>query len=509
MPLPKRGQSASLRVCYRRFPWGHSPGKRNWGLSRHQLLPWSPSPMSQGRTTSILAVGATVLLLASIVAHAAEYIGFEVAAPSVSFSRLDTVYVIGSVALVRIEPIDGAQIAAKLPIGTRGSFKGLPAEISSRPHKDCMGAEKHTGSKWSCVCFDSLSVEYGEQFCGWVSTDLLVKEEPKLASLLTKFDKTPHDDLAERRKWAERSVALEPLSVPAQQRLIDVLEKLGDTKALESAKRSFESYLTSQPQGSASKTFFYFGGAHLEPIAEIQEGQFVFRDFDQSTNYEFRGRGRFYNLYAGGKKVGTVVTEAQFDCRIQKCPQSTIARQVSSDQIAQVLNGLATNVSLQSSSRSPRKASKSEEDELRKIGIAMIKSSDLSAKDKTAFLANVLQAGSSPVLGIGSIGQDGQSMLIGNWMMGSMNDQHYGDPDDLYESFLIIAEQQQDGTFRLASGSGSIASYGCSYSNHLDVDGDGIDEILLSCDQLEGQYSFALVKRVDGNWRITYGPPRN
>lgn len=426
------------------------------------------------------------------------------------FTWWDKVYIVGSVAAVHTEPLDNAPIAAKLPIGTDATYIGSPAEVASGPNKECRGADANTDYKWSCICVNSLRVDYGEQWCGWVAKDLLATKQPELADIIAKYDKTPPDQFIERRKWAERAAALAPFSTQARERLLDVLKKINDPKALESAKRSFDSYLKTQPEGIGAKVVFFFDGIYLEPIAELKEGQLVFRDFDQSANYEFRSRGRIYNVYDKGQKVGTVVTEAQFDCSVQQCPQQTIARLVLAGQTTETGGGLATNFSLpQASSSSTRKISQREADVLLGMANDWIKSSALSPKVKKSFRKHIQRTESYSTLDVGMLGKNGRVMLIGNWVMGSMNDAHYGDGNDIYESLFIIAEQQIDGTFQRAPGSGSIAESGCAYSNHIDIDGDGVDEVFLYCSQLEGQYSYALAKRINGKWQITYGPSRN
>ena len=204
------------------------------------------------------------------------------------------------------------------------------------------------------------------------------------------------------------------------------------------------------------------------------------------------------------------MTEAQFNCRVQTCPQLTFARQLLTDTTTGPVSGLATNFLLSGGNRPARNVSKDEALSLAKMAASLIKSSKLlNKKEIKSFVSSVQKGESSPVLAIGQLSQDGRDILIANWTAGTMNDTHYGDDSEFYESILIIAEPQNDGTFRPASGSGSIADRGCSYASHADLDGDGVDEIILSCSQLEGQYSYAFVKRVMGKWQITYGPPRN
>lgn len=156
-----------------------------------------------------------------------------------------------------------------------------------------------------------------------------------------------------------------------------------------------------------------------------------------------------------------------------------------------------------------RTVSKDEEAILQKLGTAFVKSSQLDPKERQAILKLIRKGVSSSISAVGSLGRDGRVMLMRNWVVGSMDDAHYGGEYDVYASILIIAEQQQDGSFRLAPGSDSIAGMGCSLNDHVDIDGDGVDEIFLSCEQLEGQYSYALMKRIAGRWQVTYGPGRN
>lgn len=414
------------------------------------------------------------------------------------------VYINSSVASVRVEPLDDAPIAAKIPIGTLATYEGSPARVAEFPNNNCEGAYPLGDPKWSCICITGLRVTARQRYlCGWVAREILTTKEPKLTDLIATYDKTPASKLSERRKLAERAVALDPLNTQARERLVDTLEKLKDAKALEATKRSFFSYTTGLPSDTGAKIVFLFYDNYIEPIAELKKGRIVIRNFDGSTNYEFRNRGHFYNLYADGKNIGTVVTEAQFDCHILTCPNETIVRRVLRETTSGAVRGLATNFALANTVKSTFKVSKNQETALNQMGIDLVKSSkiSLSPKEKKTFLASIFQGDSSPVWAVGSLDRTGRVILISNWTINSLDGYFYS--NEIYESILIIAEQQHDGTFRLASGSGSIAENGCSYVDHLDVDEDGIDEIFLSCHEVEGAYGFGLAQRVQGKWKVT------
>lgn len=418
------------------------------------------------------------------------------------------VYIASSVASVRTAPHDKAPIAARLPIGTEATYIGSTSDLAAGPNRVCEGGDLKGDQKWSCVCVPNFRVDYGVQWCGWVARELLSTKQSDLTTLFAEYDKTPAERMSDRKKWAERAFALDPLNMDARKRLIDVLEKLKDAKAIETAQRSFDLYSVSPPPTAGAKLVFYFDGSYLEPIAELRKGQLVMQDFNQATNYEFRDRGQVYNLYSGGSKLGMVVTEAQFDCKVQLCPQQTIARAVSPEVDARLV-GIATNFAISNAEHPIRIASKKEEAILQKLGTTFVKSLKLDPRAKKTILKLIRQGESSSSIAVGAMGKDGRIMLISNWVIGSMNDAHYGNEEDVHESILVIAEQQNDGSFRVAAGSGSIAEMGCSLMDYADIDGDGVDEIFLSCEQLEGQYSYALMKRTAGRWQVSYGPGRN
>jgi hypothetical protein len=413
----------------------------------------------------------------------------------------EDVFLIGSSTVVRKVPTDSAAIAGQLPIGTKGRFRGTPAQVAAGPNKECAGADSKTNPKWSCVCFDSLPIpETQTAWCGWVSKELLSSKEPKLADLISEFNKTSPANFLERKKWSERAIALDPINMQAQKQLLETLEKLSDTAGAEAAKRSFDNYLSPSFSISEPRILFSFSYGLLEPIAEFKHGELFFRDFNNATQLDFRNRGRLYYLYSQGNNAGAVETTARFNCGIQRCPAQVLARALPTNPAFKPSSGLATNFELIQTNASSRPATKEERAMLLRMANAWLDQSKKPAKEKQAFRKFLKEAAGS--VAIASWNKDRQPTLIGNWSMGSENDRHYGAEDDYYESLLIIAEQQNDGTYKRASGSGSISQEGCSYFDHIDINGDGTDEIILLCEGLEGSYSYRLMQRSSSGWRI-------
>lgn len=433
-----------------------------------------------------------LLLLTPVLATAADFRPGEVAV------------IVGSVANVRTEPRDDASIAGQLPIGTKAVFNGSPSQIASNPNQECKGASLQNDQKWSCVSIQSLVVDYqGVNWSGWIATNLLAGAAPKLADLLVQYDKTPESNVTERRKWAERAMALEPSSGEAQERLFRILEKARDIRALEAAKLSVKEFQRLELQSDvADKQVFVYTGGYLEPIVKFKAGGEMSSVFSQEVNSEFHSRGSFYYIYSHGKQIGTVVTEAQFDCSVQKCPAGAFAKPILKKGGTDLSNGIATNFNIRPNALPIRALTEQDKATVLKMAKAWLVAEPGTPKYKEA-LRERLRKGPPNSLAIGTSTGDGRTMLIGNWVVGSMTDSDDSD-GDIYESLLIVAEQQHDGSFLRAAGSGSISENGCSYLDHLDIDGDGVDEIVFICRQLEGQYNYAIAKRVAGKWQIPY-----
>ena len=414
------------------------------------------------------------------------------------FRQGEPLYVIVSSANVHTEPRMDSSIFVTLPIGAKVTFEDYCDKLTL---PNCRTEVKPDDKKWISFSSDAITFEMDPPML-WIAADSLSRTPPQLDDLIAQYDKTPKENVSERRKWAERAVALKPLNPEAQKRLIDTLAEIPDQSALIAAKKSFEHYQAHQPnlaQGDIQRIFSYNGS--LEPIvAGLKSGLVMPLEADE--NADFHNRGQFYYLYSHGRNVGYVVTEMRFNCAVHPCPQGIPARYIPLPNVDPHPWGIATNFPLPEK-RVLDPITAQQKTMLLKMAKTWIDSSGLSKKGKNFFWNKINQPAFKSALDVGQLAKDGKIFLVGNWAIGSMNDQHYGagGDDDFYESLLIIAEQQQDGTFKLAKGSGSLTDSGCSYSDHIDIDMDGTDEILLDCSGLEGSHGSRFLKRTGDNWK--------
>lgn len=260
------------------------------------------------------------------------------------FRLEEKLYVISSVASVRTHPRADAPVAGKIPIGTKVIFKGTVTNWDSKQVGECSPGPSQDTQPWACISHDRLHVDPELNWGGWINANLLGREMPLLADLIAQYDNTPRENAPERRKWAERAVALEPTSTEANRRLLEALSTGEDATALESAKNSIRAYQkTAPPTTIDAKRLFSFQNGFLEPIAKMRPGGVALQNYDQQVNYDFRKRGQFYFLYRRGRRIGTVVTETQFDCVAKPCPVGTMVRVLPLANLAKEISGIVTN----------------------------------------------------------------------------------------------------------------------------------------------------------------------
>lgn len=136
-------------------------------------------------------------------------------------------YVLASVGLVRRAPDPGAEVVARWPIGTRVELHGRQDRFF-RVERDGVG--------------------------GYLYESLLTEQEPRLEELLARHDALAPEALEERRIWAERAAALAPEDEPAVRRLVLVLERLGDQKALRRARAGLDRILATKVAETSTST---------------------------------------------------------------------------------------------------------------------------------------------------------------------------------------------------------------------------------------------------------------
>jgi hypothetical protein len=433
---------------------------------------------------------------------------FLMNATAAGFVDGQEVYVVSSSVNVRLKPSANAAVSASIPIGTKVEYRGL-AGTAVNQNRECTGNKPAIDRMWSCICVPGLQYqsdgtgEYGKPWCGWVRKEELSIKKPNLAHLIARYDRAEDVNLVERKKLAEQAFALAPFSDKAKDILIEALENLKDSAEVEVTKRRFKSYADQEIEEVEPKYIFSMSGENLQVVAEVNKGKVVFIDpyTAAGRDFGFLKSGMVLLQYEQGKIVGSVLTMAQFNCGIKKCAFNTIVRQISGAPRAKPYGSLVTNFMLPERSNDMfRTISKSESTLLKSMARASFKTHPSDDKTVALFRKHIQQSKDFAALKIGYIGKDGREMLIGNWEMGSAAGVQYG--DGFHASLFIIAEKQSDGSFKRVAVPNKVTENGCGYWDHTDTDGDGVDEILLTCHQLEGQYNYALLKRINGKWRL-------
>jgi hypothetical protein len=127
----------------------------------------------------------------------------------------------------------GPTLPAKLYVhGSTANLREMPDDKSTVVERLSIGSEvlvSELGAVWARVSTATAA--------GFVARDVLGAERPTLEWALAKHDALPLDDVQGRRSWAERSAALAPEDIGALERLIEALDRAGDKKAHERAKR--------------------------------------------------------------------------------------------------------------------------------------------------------------------------------------------------------------------------------------------------------------------------------
>jgi len=353
--------------------------------------------------------------------------------------------------------------------------------------------EKADSEEWLCILVGTLVVDgFGHDWGGWVKAGVLTPRAPRLDELLTLYTMTPKANRDERRQWAERAVALDPSSVKAQDSLLESLNEPGAHPASAPAALLASSYLHPAVTPSSRRLIFAFNEGSVEPIAELKAGK-ISAVLTAQEIQEFNASGQVYALYSRGANVGRVVTVGEFDCAVRTCAHIGIVRRLTGPARQ---SGIALNFILPPTLIGPPEVTQRDTSTMSKLA------EDWINVNRTGGVRKAM-LGRAKLGGTISAGQlsSGKTVVFGNWVIGSMNDAHDGGPEDMHESLLLIGERNGDGTIQLAPGSGSIKENGCAYFDHADIDGDGSDELVLRCEQLEGSYDYQVLKNVAGAWK--------
>jgi WD40 repeat protein len=431
----------------------------------------------------------------------------------VAYENEQSIYITGSNINARKYPNIQSRVFATLPIGMRVTYHG---NTKDRYPSRCRDKGKETQNSMDWICFSTQALDdemgYDESYF-WAVSSFFSQDKPRFKDLIEKYDFTPPENKSDRRKWAERAVALRPVSVDANRRLIQTLEELNDTDALAEANETFARYQEHEPSKEDNRKLIFVYNGFIHPYAEIVGDEIkpwsasevsYLRPRFTSKNETFHRRGEFYHLYSGDKgKVGTLSTIVQFDCALRRCPEDVPVRYLEEKKLSESGPGkIATNFLLPGVGKRQLEITDIERNTVTHILKEEI-ASHSSDKEKSLLLDKI--SSKEHIAIARQLAPNKKKILIGSVSIGSENSEKYGE-DETYAVYLVIAEEQDDGSF-VKAGSPSakeLKQISCEFNSAIDLDGDGTDEIILRCDRLEGSYHYALLKRVKNRWEIGF-----
>lgn len=239
------------------------------------------------------------------------------------------------------------------------------------------------------------------------------------------------------------------------------------------------------PEYSMDALVILSGGKYIDPVGEGQ-GMKPFAE-------KYFKAGNRYRVLLGGGEVGTAIVKSSSE----GCNTIHSAVNVeSSAKISGHIKGLATNSETLGKKASMRRALTPEE----RAGVmTLVKNIYRQHKTSNALMRS-LQVNN---LTATDLDGDGQFEVVGDFQIGG-NSSTEGPRRDLF----LIATQSGAGyraelaefqSYRMNSGFGR----GVGFADQLDMDGDGISEVVTINEGFDG-YSYSIYKKQGGRWRMVY-----
>jgi hypothetical protein len=230
-------------------------------------------------------------------------------------------------------------------------------------------------------------------------------------------------------------------------------------------------------------------GKYIDPVGE--GGSNTMKPFAE----KYFQAGKHYRVLLGGGEVGTATVKSS----AEGC--NTIHSTVSIDSSTKIggrIKGLATNSETLGKKASSRRALTASE---RAAVMALVKNIYRQHKISNALLQRSLIVNN---LTATDLNGDGQFEVIGDFKIAISSTSTEGPRRDL---FLIAtpdgagykAELAEFQAYRMNSGFG----HGIGFADQLDIDGDGISEVVTINEGFDG-YGYSIYKKQGGRWRDIY-----
>jgi hypothetical protein len=230
-------------------------------------------------------------------------------------------------------------------------------------------------------------------------------------------------------------------------------------------------------------------GKYIDPVGEA--GSNTMKPFAE----KYFQAGKHYRVLLGGGEVGTATVKSS----AEGC--NTIHSTVSIDSSTKIggrIKGLATNSETLGKKASSRRALTAAE---RAAVMTLVKNIYRRHKISNALLQRSLIVNN---LTATDLNGDGQFEVIGDFRIAIASTSTEGPRRDL---FLIAtpsgagyrAELANFQSYRMNSGFGR----GVGFADQLDIDGDGISEVVTIDEGFDG-YGYSIYKKRGGRWRLVY-----
>lgn len=326
---------------------------------------------------------------------------------------------------------------------------------------------------------------------GWVRSDLLGLQPPTLEALQDDYRALPGGDRDGRRRLAERAFALAPFDERAHGLRIESLREAGESEALAQAEQALAALSQTQVTRAADepRLIFAYDGELLSPMAVLDatglaDGPYSAGDDSLPVGDPRRAPayfrpGRVYHYYHAGAEAGLlrVLGKTEPSCE----SDMALARRV--DGRASPGVGIAANFPLRPIATAAEPAPNAAERKLlEKLLLEALRSRGASPEQADQALAQARDP-ESPGLELASmrLRASGPRVLIATLVayMVSEGSQYV----DLQAYAMLVVELDGKGGHRTALrdaqfGSSGESSYSSRYLDHLDLDGDGANELI-------------------------------
>ena len=397
-------------------------------------------------------------------------------------------YTIAHQVNIRNEAGNKGAIVAQLPIGADVEI----GEVISRENR-----------RWAMIFVRhpwNSTVPVSE---GWIDISLLDTEKPNAKNLLAAAKNAGNPQL--QRLLAERALALDPQSDEISayiQSLIDA-----DPAGTRRLQTILSDFAKRQPVSDepVKRIYEYYSGV-LTLFAEVQDQKITMITGKSPVAPEYFRENRYYRSYSGNRPTGLVRTEMRINQSLLTFVQPVLARyfpdpglQFPEGVNSAEIHTLVTNYPL-AKERPVRAITAQDKAVLKTLTLQWIQQQPKAERSNMMKLLSNQPISQHQDVRIkwfaGNLNKNGQIFLIGQWVFSSPSDVHYNN-DPFYMSLVMIAEQQTDGSFKLARGSGNLY---CEVDSTVDLTDDGTDEIYLECPQMEDASNYKILQRGKTGW---------